>query len=276
MHGFVAAGGPAGSAGEEGSVIAPADLNSSRSRLLLKMALETKILVALNQHPRIDRSVNRMAGGAAFTNRLMLEDEGASLGGVAPAAGFELRGQGRTAAFYHRTLVRIVAIAATDFSFQHRMMVRQIEFTPFVQMTLEAGLWRFARIDDRVMGTAGFGVEAAGPVARFAADVDGVVTRRFQFGMGRGGKALRDILVALSAIFRAHVACPGNLRWNHGDAVNTDAGDKYRGQEQAAKYSEKFRSGHADPSTARCVPLRVGFGFHRFWSILPMGTKVTR
>jgi len=61
--------------------------------------------------------------------------------------------------------MRVVAITATDFAFQDRMMVRQIEFAALVEVALETDLGRFFGIDDRVRGATGFVVEAPRPVA---------------------------------------------------------------------------------------------------------------
>ena len=77
----------------------------------------------------------------------------------------------RAAPFDHRTLVRVMAIRATDFSFKHRMMMRQIELRTHLKMALEAGLRRFLRIDNRLGGSALGDVNAAWAVTRFAADI---------------------------------------------------------------------------------------------------------
>ena len=45
------------------------------------------------------------------------------------------------------------------------MMVRQVELPALVQMALETGLRRFARVDDGVARAARFIVNAAGTVA---------------------------------------------------------------------------------------------------------------
>src|SRR5204863_9398140 len=79
MNRLMAAGTPAGPTAEKRRVIAPADENPPRRGLLLEMALKAKGLIARHQHALIHRTVRLVAGGAAFTQRLVLEDKRAEL-----------------------------------------------------------------------------------------------------------------------------------------------------------------------------------------------------
>jgi len=116
--------------------------------------------------------VRLVAGDAAFAQGLMLKHKRPALFGVALEAGLILAHYICSAAsFDDRPLVRVVAIRATHFAFQHRMMMRQAELGPYFQVALETGLWRFVRVDDGVGRAAAGDVLAARPVARFAPDV---------------------------------------------------------------------------------------------------------
>ena len=121
-------------------MITSADDNAPGRCLLLEVALEAKVLVSLNQHPLVDGTMHRVAGRASFADRFMLKHKRAVLSRMASAAGVKFRGQCGAAAFHDRALMWIVAIATIDFSFQHRMVVREVKLTPLVQMALEAGL----------------------------------------------------------------------------------------------------------------------------------------
>lgn len=137
--------------------------------LLLEMAFQTKRLVAFRQHPLIDRTMGRMAGHTSFAHSLVLEHKRTSLRGVTLETGFVLAQQGHTAAFerlwkvrsapFDRvSFVRVMTIGATHFPFQHRMVMRQIEFRPYLQMALETGGRRSSRIDDRARSAAALDV----------------------------------------------------------------------------------------------------------------------
>ena len=78
---------PAGAAGEERAVIAPANKNAAGLGLLLEMAFQTKIRVPLRQHLVVDRAMRIVAGGAAFAHGLVFENKWTALSGVALRAG---------------------------------------------------------------------------------------------------------------------------------------------------------------------------------------------
>ena len=91
-----------------------ANENFSANRLLLEMALQTQDMVALDQHPRVNRSMGLVAGGATLADGFMFEHEWATLRDVAFAAGLLFCAQGRSPTNDCLALVRIVAIGATD------------------------------------------------------------------------------------------------------------------------------------------------------------------
>src|SRR5258708_4544331 len=101
-------------------MVKTADLQPSRSGLLLEVALQAKGLVAFGEQLVIDRAVGVVAGGATFPHSFVLEDEWPPLGGVAAAAGIVELGERGAHASDGRTLVRIMAIAAAQFAFGDR------------------------------------------------------------------------------------------------------------------------------------------------------------
>ena len=158
VNGFVAAGRPAGALLQSGRYDRRRRCRfSRRCGLLLEMAFEAKVGVALREQPLVYRAMRRMAAHTAFPNRFMLEDERAALRGVALETGFVVAEQRRAAALDALrdirsaaldgiALVRVVTIGATDFAFQDRMMMRQLERRFHFGVALETGGWRFSRI----------------------------------------------------------------------------------------------------------------------------------
>ena len=109
--------------------------NMAGHLLLLEMALQAKRLVSFAEQSLVNRAVWRMAGGATLTHRLVLVHKRAALRGVALKAGFVLTQESQPAAFEYLLNIclrafnchpdmRVVAISAADFAFQHRMVVR--------------------------------------------------------------------------------------------------------------------------------------------------------
>ncbi len=70
-----------------------------------------------------------------------------------PASVQRLRHVGGTA-FDWSAYVRIVAISTTDFAFENGMMMRQLKLRADFEVTLEAGLGVFSRVDDRATSAA--------------------------------------------------------------------------------------------------------------------------
>lgn len=94
------------------------------------------------------------------------------------AAAFEGLRKVSPAAFDRRSLVRVVAVGATNFSFENRMVMRQGKLRAHLGVALKTRCRRFARIDDRMRAAAALDVQTSRPVTRFAADVLGVVSFR--------------------------------------------------------------------------------------------------
>ena len=208
-------------------MVLSADCDSSRYELLLKVALEAETLVAGDQHSLVDRAVRLVTRRAAFTQRLVLINERPELHRMALAAGFVFGKQGSPSRLHRRSLVRVVTVRATYLAFEHRMMVRQVELSALVQMTLKAGFRRFARVDDGVARTTRLIVNAAGTVAGLAAGVLGVVPRRLQPGVSGGFEIARDGFVALRTGLRTDEFGAGNVRRRHHSAIDRGAGNRH-------------------------------------------------
>jgi hypothetical protein len=154
---------------QEVGVVDISDENMPGLFLFLKMAFQAKSLVALVQHPLVDRAVRRMTDHTALTHCLVLVHPGAPLRGVALEASLVSAQESKATAFERLlnigpatldcdTDVWIMAISAAHFAFQHRMMMRQLELCPHFQVTLETSFRRLTRIDDRVRCAAAFNV----------------------------------------------------------------------------------------------------------------------
>lgn len=117
------------------------------------------------------------------------------------AAGFELLLNICRGALGSDAFVRFMAIAATHFSFWHRMVMGQCERCANFQMTLETGVRRLSRIDDRASAAAGFDVQAARTVARLAPHVLGIFTFCLQSRMSGCAEIAHDLFVASRTFF---------------------------------------------------------------------------
>ena len=170
-------------------MVAVADHDVTDPVCCWKWHFKTKGGVALGQHPRIDRAMRLMAGVAALAQSLVLEDKRPALHGVTLETGFVCARQFGAAALDCGTFVRVMAIRTAHFPFQHRVVVRQGELRPHIEMALETGLRRSARVDDRARATTAFHVQTPRAVARLAADLLRVVSFRLQARMGRGMKS---------------------------------------------------------------------------------------
>jgi len=110
-----------------------------------------------------------MTDYTTLPHRLVLVNKGAALGRMTLKASLVSAQESKAAAFEHllnigpatldgNTDVRVVAIGAAHFAFQHRMVVRQLKLRSHFQVTLETSFRRLTRIDDRVRCAAAFDV----------------------------------------------------------------------------------------------------------------------
>ena len=127
-----------------------------------------------------------MASDATLTHRLVLIDKRAALLRVTFEAGFVSAQESKAAgselllnicrgALGRDPFVRFMAIAAAHLAFKHRMMMRQWERCANFQVTLETGVRRLSRIDDRARSAASLDVQTPRSVARLATHVRGLL-----------------------------------------------------------------------------------------------------
>jgi len=229
----MASGRPAGASTEPARMVLPADKDPSRSSLLLEVAFKAQDVIALGEHPRVDRTVRLVAGSTALAHRFVLEDKGAALGNVAFAAGLLLSGERRTATNNRLTLVWIMTVRATDpllcadrtrmRTVEHRMRVREAKFTTLVEMTLKTGFRRAVWIDYRMRGAARLFVNAARTMAGLATDVHRVFGFSVQSGVSSRRKALVDFGMAFPARCRPNELRSGNFRRRNNGPVKCAA-----------------------------------------------------
>lgn len=235
-------GRPARPAGEKAGVITTADQNRAGRGLLLEMAFQAQRGVALGEHSLIHRPMRLMTGETALAQRLVLKHVRPALHGVALKTGFVRTRQFGAAALDRRSFVRVVAISATHFPLQHRMMVRQSELSAHLEMALETRLRRSTRVDDGVRPAAALHMQAAGPMTRFAADILRVVAFCFQARVRRHGEIARDRLVTGAAFFRANELSSGNARRRHERARRAAGKEDKRDRRRRARQPEPVRT----------------------------------
>jgi hypothetical protein len=210
-------------------VINVADKNCSTRGLCLGMALEAEIRVALHQHFGVNGTVRIVADGAAFTHRRVLENEWPRLFTMALGAIFIEPRHGETPGGFHDIhAVRIVALDATHFAFNDRVMLRKVEFSAGFLMALEAGFGVFAGIDDEFFQAAAprhGDVLAPWSVAGFTALLAvHFCICQMQAGMGAGWEDAGYVPMAIGAGFIADVGCAFDLRRREDGAAERCAG----------------------------------------------------
>jgi hypothetical protein len=193
-------------------------------RLLLEMASNAEVVVALSEHFGIHRAVRIVTDGAAFAHRFVFKHERPALGGVALAASVPFERQ-RSSTVDGITFMGVVAIAATDPAFDNRMMRRQVKLASLIQMTLEARLRIPARVDDGVASASAFGMKTAGTVARFTTNLGRVRPRRLQAGMRGCPEIARNVLVALAAIVGSNEGGSRDCGGRDDNSFQSGAGD---------------------------------------------------
>jgi len=159
-----------------------ADKNGSGRGLRLGVAFEAEIRVALHEHLGVDGTVRAVTNGAPFTHRGMLENERPRLLAMALGAILVEARHGETAGGFHDVhAVGIVALDAIHFTFDDRVMLREMKLGASFLMALETRLGVFAGIDDKFFQTSASGhgdVFAAGAMAGFAAELPGHIRIR--------------------------------------------------------------------------------------------------
>ena len=96
-------------------------------------------------------------------------------------------------------------------------------------MAGEAHLGISFGVDDGVAGTTGLIVDAAGPMAAFAAYVHGIGAMSHEARVSGAGKVFVHIRMALRAGFRTYKFRAGNIWWHKHGAIDSDARDQHPG-----------------------------------------------
>ena len=264
MHRFVTTRRPTGAPRQKRRVVLATDINSPVNFLLLKVTLQTKIGIALLEHLGVDRAMHGVAGRAAFAHRFMLKHERPAMRRVTLSARVVFAQQRRAASFDRWPVVRIVTIAATDFSLQHLVMIGKTKLTAFIEVALETGFGRFARVDDGLIGATRFIVQAARAMTGFAAHIHRAFAFGLQPGVRRRLEGLGDVLMTLSAGGRADKRRAGNLRRRHHGARNRRAGnhnhcERCRAQDDPQLFARRF----SFRNPGDCLSF-ISSWFHRF------------
>ncbi len=247
MHGFVAARRPARALLHAHRVVRTADEQLAALHAL-EVTLETEIGIARREHLGIHRAMRAVTRRATFVHRFVFEHERTTLHRMTFQTVFVLRLQRRAAAQMCRAFVRRMTFNATHLAFHHRMAMRQIEFAAHVGVAREANGFDSARVGRgygrshfvrygpthreavrRLGFAAGFGVNAARAVTRFATSVHGIRSAHQQHGVIRGLKRFINLLVALFAFLRADVFRARNIGQFHDHAFDRATGHRREG-----------------------------------------------
>ena len=156
-----------------------------------------------------------MASGATLTHCFVLIDKWPALLRVTLEAGFVSAQESKATgselllnicrcAFGRDTFVWLMAIAAAHLAFKHRMMMRQLKRSANFQVTLETGVRRLSRIDDRARAAACLNVQTPGPVTRFAAHILGIFSFCLQPRVSGCSEIAHDLFVAGCTLLRAN------------------------------------------------------------------------
>lgn len=247
MNRLMASGGEAASASHRAVVVASADRDHASGKLLLEVAFEAQVGISLAKHAGIHRAVGVVTDHAAFTCGFVFINKRPPLGHVAFEAKLVVTVQGLRSAGDDVALVRVVAVGATDFALGHRVMRRQVEPRPHLQMALEAGLGGAARIGDRPGCATRFVVLAARPVTRLAADLQGVRAFGLQMAVRGGLEIAHRFGVALGAAFVAHKCRTSDVRGRIDGPRDRAAGHEGRRHSRRSQNDKECPTVRAQP-----------------------------
>ena len=190
------------------------------------MTLETEVVVAFDKHFGIDRSVRLMTNGATLPKRFMLEGVDFCLLAMALRTRLVEPRHGQTASGLHDVhAVRVMALNAIHFAFNHRMVLWKIELGVGLEMAIKTSGRIFARIMNQAPPTADRNVPAAGPVARFtASQVAHVGAFVVESRVRAGRECAGNLDMTLQAGFVADKRGAFDLRGSDDSAVDTGTG----------------------------------------------------
>lgn len=176
MHGRVAARRPARRAAHERAMRGVAEDDVAGGGLRLRVALDAEVHVALVKEFLREGTMRRVAGNAAFAQRLVPEDVRPGLLAVAVRARLvQAREREAALGLVDVEAVRVVALATVEPAFEDLVTMWQPEFRVRLEVAREARLRRLARIDNELVAALStrLNVPAARPVAGLAAGLAG-------------------------------------------------------------------------------------------------------
>ena len=184
----------------------------------LSMALEAKIVVRLDQHLCVDRTVRVVTNRAALAQCLVFENKRASLITMTLSTGLIKPRQAQPTGWFHDvSTMRIVALNTVHLAFDYRMMLRKRKLRVRLKVALKTGSGIFARIDDKPsFTTTNLHVFASGPMASFTPTLsDFRIGNEMHSGMSSRWKNSHVIRVTLKTRLVADVISPGNAGAHH-------------------------------------------------------------
>lgn len=186
---------------------------SRRVHRHLRMAFQAEIVVALDQHLVIDRTMWFMTDDATFANCLVFENEWPGLLAMALGAAFVHPCHGQAAVRLEDVQsVRVVTLHAIHASLDDSVMLRQPKLRMHIQVTFKTSSGIFAWIDyGHAAPTARLDVKTPRSMTGFAsAHSFHACIHRMQPGMRTGRKGPGDVGVAAVAHLIADVGCSWN------------------------------------------------------------------
>ena len=156
MHRRMASRVPACSLSQQQRVIGFSDKNlPRRTALNLRMTPQAQIRIARDQHLSTDRPMRLVTNSATFSQRLMLENERPRLIPMAVGAILiQARHRQSAGGLEDVRPVRVMTLHAVHPPLDNRMMLRQIELGPGLQVAFETRTWIFPRIDNEFPAAA--------------------------------------------------------------------------------------------------------------------------
>ena len=183
------------------------------------MTLQAERLIPSLQHFGIHGSVRVVTLHAALSDCFMFEYIGTALGGVAlETRGVRARELGSMSE-HGVAAMRFMTVRAAHFSCEHRVTVREVEFTPLIQVTLKTTFRRLPRIDDRSRRSTALDMSATRTVASLATDFLCMGCSDAQTRVSRIVKATGNSRVTLRTFTTANKFRAGDLGRHHQCAI---------------------------------------------------------
>jgi hypothetical protein len=232
--------------------VANQDLARAEERALrLGVALEAKVVVALDEHLAVDRAVRTVTNSAAFAHRFVLEDERLGLVTMTLRARLiESRHREAASGLHDVRAVRIVALDTTHFAFEDGMMLREAELGVGFDVAIQTARRVFAGIENEFPPAT-----AAGDVQTTRA-VTGFTAARADFGVWdemhprvRTGGELPDVIgVTGQTGLVADVIGAGNFGGD--DDLARNGGTRVETHGEHGKKRCDQQRGHATPPSS--------------------------